>query len=377
MSFVRPLAFFLVVPLVAPLLVARPAAATLEDLATFEDLSARATAAREANHLPEAVKLYREALEINPKWQAGWWFLGTILYDTNEYTGCRGALEHFVELKTDAPPAWGILGLCEFQTGKYAQSLAHIGRSLSLGPSDQPEMEKVLRYHEAILLTHAGDFDHAIQKYVWFVRGSGASSVLLTALGLAALRTPLLPKDIPAGQEDLFTTAGMAAFSQMAGDAAAAQRNFKTLLERYPTAHHVHYLYACSLLAANPDQAIREFQRELEFTPASGGTLTMLAWALLNRSDYAMALPYAAKAAKNEPAYPLAQYVLGRSLVETGDIEGGIQCLELAGKLDPANLENHLALAAAYPKAHRYREARRERQRSLELTREAGPVAQP
>src|SRR5947209_7114325 len=77
--------------------------------ATFEELSAKATAAREANNLPEAVRLYREALELNPKWQPGWWFLGTILYDANDYSGCRGALEHFVELKQDAAPAWGIL----------------------------------------------------------------------------------------------------------------------------------------------------------------------------------------------------------------------------------------------------------------------------
>lgn len=366
MALARPPAVFL-----AALLAASSSAAT------FADLSAAATAAREANNLPAAVKLYREALELDPKWEAGWWFLGTILYETDAYAGCRDALRRFVALKTGAAPAWGILGLCEFQTGEYAQSLGHVARSLSMGPPDQPEMEKVLRYHEAILLTRAGDFDRAIQKFVWFVRGPGPSPVLLTALGLAALRAPLLPQQIPAEEQDLFTTAGMAAFSQMAGDRAGAQRSFQTLLERYSTAHHVHYLYACSLLAANPDQAIGEFQRELEITPASGGTLTMLAWALLNRGDSAMALPYAQKAAKNQPEYPMAQYVLGRALVETGNADGGIKHLELAEKLDPANLETHLALAAAYPKVGRYKEARRERQASLDLTREAGPVAQP
>lgn len=339
--------------------------------ATFEELSARATAAREANHLPEAVQLYREALAINPKWQAGWWFLGTILYDTNEFQGCRDSLGRLVELKTDAAPALGILGLCEFQTGDYSHSLAHIERSLSLGSEDQPEIEKVLRFHEAILLTHAGDFDRAIRKYVWFLRGGAPNSVLLGALGLAALRTPLLPQDIPAEQQDLFHTAGLAAFSQMAGDPSSAHQHFQTLLEHYPTAHHVHYLYACSLLAANPEQAIQEFRRELQITPASGGTLTMLSWALLNRGDSAEALPYAKEAVKHEPANPMGQYVLGRSLVETGDVAGGIQHLESAVKLDPANLENHLALAAAYPKARRYEDARQERHRSLELTREA------
>jgi tetratricopeptide (TPR) repeat protein len=348
---------------------------TASHAATFEELSARATAAREANRLSEAVQLYKEALALNSKWQEGWWFLGTILYDSNEYPGCRDALSRLVALKTDAAPALGILGLCEFQTGDYEKSLAHVERSLSLGSAELADMEKVLRYHEAILLTHAGDYDRAIQKYVWFVRGGTPSPVLLTALGLAALRTPRLPRDVPPAEQDLYTAAGMAAFSRMSGDAVGAQRAFQTLLERYPAAHHVHYLYACSLLAANPEQAIQEFRRELENTPASGGALTMLAWALLNRGDSSAALPYAREAANQEPRYAVAQYVLGRSLVDTGDVAGGVQHLESAAKLDPTNLENHLALAAAYPKARRYPDARRERQRALELTREAGPVA--
>lgn len=347
---------------------------TPSNAATFEDLSARAAKAREANLLPDAIKLYREALELKPGWQEGWWFLGTILYDTSEYPGCRDALGHLVELKQDAAPAWGILGFCEFQTAEYAPSLAHIQRSLTLG-SSQPEMEKVLRYHEAILLTRSGEYDHAIQKYTWFLRGPAPNSMMLTSLGLAALRTPLLPKDVPTEQQELFATAGAAALSQMAGDRAASQRNFQTLLDRFPTAHHVHYLYACSLLAADPDRALKEFQRELEITPASSGTLSMLAWVLLNRGDSKTARSYAEKAVKSEPAYPLAQYVLGRSLVEMGDLERGIEHLELAEKNDPANLENHLSLAAAYPKVRRYQDARRERQKSLELSRGAEPVA--
>jgi len=338
------------------------------------DLPARATAAREANNLTEAIKLYREALANNPKWQEGWWFLGTILYDTNSYIGCRDALKRFVELKADAAPAWGILGLCEFQNGEYAPSLTHIQRSLALGSSEQSEMEKVLRFHEAILLTHAGKFEEAIQKYVWFLHGTEPSSTLLSALGLAALRTPIVPKDIPPDQQDLFKTAGAAAFAQMSGDGASAHQIFVILLERYPRAHHVHYLYAFSLLASNPDEAIKEYHRELENTPASGGTLAMLAWSLLNRGDSTAALPYAEKAVRSEPSYALAQYVLGRSLVENNAVDDGIKHLELAERMDPANLENHLSLAAAYPRVRRYRDARRERQRSLELTKDAGPV---
>jgi tetratricopeptide (TPR) repeat protein len=366
----------LVVLFVRPLLlVLSGAAAASLNAATFEDLSARATAAREANRLPEAVRLYREAVAANPKWQEGWWFLGTISYDTNRYGECRDALSHLVALKADAAPALGILGLCEFQTGDYALSLKHIENSLALGSTDEPDMEKVLRYHEALLLTHAGEFDEAIRKYVWFVRSSGPSPVLLTAIGLAALRTPLLPSAIPQDQQDLFLTAGRAAFDQMSGDAAGAQEMFQTLLARYPAAHHVHYLYGCWLLAANPSRAIAEFKRELENTPSSAGTLGMLAWVLVNRGDARAALPYAERAARIQPKYALAQYVLGRSMVETGAVEAGIPHLELAVKMEPANLEYHLALTEAYPKAHRYADARRERKKCMALAQEA-PVAQ-
>src|SRR5881275_1124665 len=97
----------------------------------LENLAARAAAARDANQLPEAVRLYREAVSVNPKWQEGWWFLGTILYDTNQYAGCRDALRQLVALQSEAAPAWGILGLCEFQTRDYEESLQHIQRALS------------------------------------------------------------------------------------------------------------------------------------------------------------------------------------------------------------------------------------------------------
>jgi tetratricopeptide (TPR) repeat protein len=343
--------------------------------AGFEELAARAAAARDANQLPEAVKLYRQALELNPKWQEGWWSLGTILYDTNEYAACRAALGRLVELRTEAAPAWAILGLCEFQTAAYESSLAHLERSLELKPAVPAELERAVRYHEAILLTRAGSYDRAIRKFTWFLQGTPPGNVLLPAIGLAALRTSLLPQDIPAAQQDLYSTAGLAAWSQMTGDHAGAERNFKILLELYPTAHHVHYLYACSLLAASPEEAIREFRKELEITPSSSGTLSMLAWALMNRGDARAASTYAESAVRGDPTDPLAQYVLGRSLVETGDVQRGISHLELAVKGDPDNLENHLALAAAYPKAHRYEEARRERRRSLELTGDLAPNA--
>jgi len=342
----------------------------------FEELSARATAARQANDVPGAIELYRQALQLNSKWDEGWWFLGSLLYDSDQYPDGRDALNHFVDLQPKAAPAWGLLGLCEFETGEYPQSLSHIQRSLSLSAPSDPQMDVVLRYHEALLLTREGDFDKALQKYSRFARDGAQNKSILLGIGLAVLRTPLLPKDIRAEKEDLFLTAGKAASYRMAGNVTEGDQAFRDLLTRFPTAANVHYAYGLTLLATDPDQGIEEFEAELQNNPGNTAADSMLAWVLLRRSEYQTALPYAEKAAQADPNSAIAQFVFGRSLVETGAVDRGIQHLETGAKLDPKFLESHLSLATTYARIGRNQDARRERQISMDLTKETTSVAQ-
>ena len=343
----------------------------------FTSLSASATAARQANNVPHAIERYRQALKLNPKWDEGWWFLGSLLYDTDQYANARDALVHFVQLHPDAAPGLGLLGLCEFETGDYAHSLENIERSLTVGAANSPEMDRVLQYHEAQLLTRTGDFDKAVQKYSALLRSGAQSPSLLASVGLAALRTPLLPKDIPAGQQDIFVLAGKASVYIMSGDIQNAHDALVTLVERYPKTPNVHYLYGVFLLGSNPADAAEQFQAELGATSSNPTAAAMLAWVLLRRGDFRIALPYAEKAATGEPKSSIAQFVLGRLLVETGSVPSGIEHLQIAEKLDPAFLESHLSLATAYSRIGRIQEARRERQTSFEMTKEANGAVQP
>lgn len=343
--------------------------------ATFDEIAARASAARLANDIPQSIELYRQALQLNSAWKEGWWFLGTLLYDADEYAPAGDALKRFVDLEPKGSPGWGLLGLCEFETGDYPPALIHIQRSLTAGPGDQPQMHQVLLYHEALLLARGGEYDKALQKYVWFVQHAPPRPALLTAMGIAALREPLLPKDIPPERQDLFAAAGEVAFYAMAQDATEVERAFHGLLERFPSAPGVHYMRATYLLGTAPSHAIAEFRRELETNPSNAAARAMLAWVLLNRGDRSAALPYAERAAQDGPALVAAQYALGRALAETGDVGKGIAHLELAVKLDPTNLENHLALASAYSKAGRIQDARSERRRSVEMAGGAPAVA--
>ncbi|MBV9759892.1 MAG: tetratricopeptide repeat protein [Acidobacteriaceae bacterium] len=334
--------------------------------APFQDLAARATAAREANDVPHAIELYKQSVDLNPRWEEGWWYLGSLLYDSDQYAAGRDALKHVVQIDAKAAPAWALLGLCEFETGEYSTSLDDIRRAFA--QQLDPQMESVLHYHEALLLTRLGRFDEAVKAYTWFVSRGVKNPELMVAFGLAALRTPRLPKEV-AGDPQRFALAGQAAYLTMLRDYKDANETFDHLLQAFPRAHYVHYLYGCFLLAAKPDEAMAELRRELEITPASGAANAMLAWVLLERGDTDAARPYARAAAAQDPSLPLAQYVWGRSLLEDGKVNVSIEHLQLAEQRDPSNIETHMSLATAYSKSARPLDARRERLQTLEMLR--------
>ena len=341
---------------------------------TFDDLAARAATARDADDIPRAVELYKQALEVNPQWREGWWFLGSLLYDADRYDEARVALTRCVELQPEMAPAWGLLGLSEFETGDYDHALQHIRQSLADSHMEKA-MVRVLRYHEAALLARAGEFQKALTTYGWFADDADAPPLLLTAIGIPALRETLLPSDIPAGRQDLFQAAGTAVWYAMKKDDAQAVRAFEQLVGRFPDSPRVHALYAAYLMGPAPGMAVAQLRRELEIEPADPDVTATLACAMLDRGDAAGALPYAEKAVQEAPRLPMAEYAVGRSLMETGDLGKGMEYLEVAVQLDPDNVEGHLALATAYSKAGRVADARAERSRALELAQGVATVA--
>jgi Flp pilus assembly protein TadD len=218
-----------------------------------------------------------------------------------------------------------------------------------------------------MLLTRNGKFEDALHVYSLLARDQVASSELPLAVGLAGLRTPLLPKDVSADHKELFTLAGAATLHFMGGEESHGKQEFQDLFQRFPSAPNTHYLYGYLLFAGSPEDAVQEFRREMQIRPNAAADV-MLAWVSLLENDPAGALPYARQAAELDPGTPNVQLVLGRSLAETGEVRTGIEQLEKALQLDPDNLEVHLALVMAYAQSGRKEEARRERLQCLHLT---------
>lgn len=342
---------------------------------TFEQLAARATSARDANDIPRALAAYRQALQVKPDWAEGWWFLGTLAYDADQYQQGRDAFAHFVKLDANAAPGWSLLGLCEFETGEPSAALEHIQRGLRLSAGSQNDMEEVLRFHEAMLLTRTGLFDQALGKYIWFARRGIHNPQLLVAIGMAALRQPLLPKDLTGDGPDAAAAAGAAAYAWMGSNFHDADESFRVLLARFPSVPNVHYFYASYLLPSRPELAMAELRRELEVNPGSADARAMIALAFLRHDDPASGFPYAKRAAQDGPSTPMAQYIYGLLLSRQGDVYEALGPLETAARLDPANIEYHMALATAYSRAGRSAAARSERLRTLTLAQEDSPRA--
>jgi tetratricopeptide (TPR) repeat protein len=338
---------------------------------SFEEIAAEAASARDVEDTPRAIELYTHALQLNPTWEEGWWFLGLLQYESGAYASATETLSRLLTFNPKSTPALALRGLCEFETGDYSQSLMDIRKGLASGAADDAHKEQILRYHEAMLLTRLGSFSDALKAYSAFAEHKLSSPELLVGIGLAGLHIPLLPKDVSADQQALLTAVGDATFQFMEGNQKAAQQAFSDSFQRFPTARDAHLLYGNLLLAFGPEAAAPQFKKELEVAPDNTDALIMLAWSLLMQHRPDEAQPYARRVAQEEPERAASQLILGRALLDTGNAADGIEHLERGLKLQPDNLEIHIALAEAYSKSGRDNDARRERRLCLEMTQNA------
>lgn len=334
----------------------------------FNDVAAAAASAREQGDITQAVKLYRQAVQLNPSWPDGWWYLGTLEYGGSDYVPAADALSRYIELTPAAGPALALRGLCEFELGQYPQALQDLEHGIALGAANQPKNAGIIFYHEAILLTRLGRFEEALEKFTVIVKHGNIGDDVTNGVGLAALRMPILPSQIDPSRQQLVSLVGSASTSVMNGDLNAASQAFSDTFRRFPATPNLHYSYGYLLSTVDPQQAIFEFRKELDISPSSAIAHSMLAWTLGLEGDFIAALPYARNAVEEDPSLAIGQLALGRDLIEAGDIQAGLPHLEAVLQGDPNNLEAHLALAKAYSRLGRKDDAEKERLLCLTLT---------
>ena len=247
-------------------LLAQPSAPQSPATVTFEQLSAQAASAREAGKVDEAIHLYHDALQLQPDWAEGLWYLGTLNYDANHYAEAVGALQSLVglspELSPDMGPALAFLGLSEFEIKDYKNSLVHLQQAQQQGYGDDSQLAKVATYHLALLLNRTGEFEKTADLLGPVVRASRPPDQIKVALGMALLRIPLLPEEVDPGNDALIHSAGEAAALLYGRDAHAGVAALRQLAEAYPKTPYLHNAYAAALAADGKNEESLQKTRE-------------------------------------------------------------------------------------------------------------------
>jgi len=319
------------------------------DTTNFEVAAKSATVAREGGHADDAIRLYGRALEINSGWEEGWWYLGTLLYDADRYSEAIPAFQELVALVPNAGPAWYFLGLCEFETKDYTNSLAHLEKGLTLGDADDPETARVAKYHLALLLIRSGEFDRATTLLVPTLGGGEIAPPMRIALALAMLHVPLLPKEIDPTRDALIYAAGEAASDMAQNNFEKALALFPSLLKDYPDTPYLHYAYGKALASAGRnEEALKQQRGETGISPKSA-----LPWIEISQLELRLqhpqeALHAAEEAVQRSPDSSISHQTLGHVLQLLGRNEKAAAELSLPETLAPAKSQPEERIVRLY-----------------------------
>ncbi len=358
----------------APPAATAPVLAPKDPPQAFDQLVAEANAAREGNRLEEAVDRYRRALALRPQWAEGWWYLATILYEHDNYAEAARGFAQAARLQPKAGATWAMLGICEFQLARYDDALIHIQQGRQVGVNDNVELTRVMRYHEGVLSILKGDFERGQQTLGTLSYEGLKSEDLIIALGLAALRIGMTPKEVDINYRDraLIRRAGLAEHFAAQKNMSDAQREYDMLARDFARVPNVQYAYGRYLLAnRDEDGALAAFMKELENWPKHVLARCQIANIKLQRKEIQEGLKYAEEAAQQAPRLPLAHYLHGRLLLEAGQNERAVEALELAAKMVPNEAKTYFALARAYTRVKRKADAERARETFTRLSKAA------
>ena len=335
---------------------------------TFKQLSEQAAKASEENRLEDAALLYRKALHLRPRWAEGWWSLGTLAYDQNHYADATAAFAKLITLQPENGTARAMLGLCQVELKQDDLALNNLSLAQHLGVQNDRQLQHVVLYQLGSVQLRKRKFGDAMNTITLLLKDGIRSPEVVTSLGMAALT--IQPQNAPpvgtAGR-DVIDRVGSAELLAVLKDFAAAQETFTLLATEYPTYPNLHFAFGRLYLDAHKtDEAVLEFQKELQQNPKHLGALLEIA-AVRYRLDSAEGIKYAEQAVKVSPQLAFAHYLLGLLYLDTGKAAEALPELQFAQKAFPGEAQVYFALGNTYAKLGRKEDAARMRAQFIRL----------
>jgi tetratricopeptide (TPR) repeat protein len=222
------------------------------------------------------------------------------------------------------------------------------------------------------LFTRFEQYDESMGLLSETVNSGVCDDATVEAAGLAAVRMPLLPSEIPPDRRKMIRLAGSGFCALQLGQRDDAEKLFSQMVTAYPNEPGAHFLFGTFLMTARPEDGIRELRRELEISPFHVPARLRLAEGYLRDEKIDQALPLAGEAVKIDPGDASAHMVYGEALAAKKDLSGAIRELEMARGQAPQMVRVHWDLVRTYTAAGRAAEANREKEEIEKLNHAGG-----
>jgi tetratricopeptide (TPR) repeat protein len=345
---------------------------------SFDDVAQRAQAALQVRPA-EAVKLYRQAVEMRPGWAEGWFYLGASLYDLERYAESRDAFRQEVKLAPRMAPGWAFLGMAESQLNDPQHALADIRHGEDLGIRGNHEFETAVRLKAAALLLHDQAFDEALLQLQPLADGTENSPAVSDTMGLCALAIPHTMEELTEEQRAVVRMAGIAAWALVSHRPEDAESAYRQLLERYPNAPGVHYAHSLYLMETDLAAALQELEIEARNTPKHWPALILMSTLRSRQGSPELAIESLRQAMKLVPARYLwlCHAEMGRAYLTSNNATAAVSEIEIALRLEPGNAQVHYLMAQAYRRAGRKEDAQKQTLEFEKLKAQQDPAAVP
>jgi tetratricopeptide (TPR) repeat protein len=355
-----------------------PMVAAQTPAASFDDLSSRAQAALDSNPA-QAAALYKQALDLQPAWPEGWFYMGGALYRLNRYAESLDAFHKGLDLESKNGTAWGFLGLCEYELGHFDKALSAIGKGETLGLGSNTGFEAAVRQRAALALIHSSLFDQAMTQLQPLAKLEQNLPAIIEAVGLCALAIATDPSKLPESRRKVVDMAGKAMWAATSQRPKDAEEGFQQLLSTYPNEPGVHYAFGLYQMDIDQHAALAEFHKELEINPSHWPALLVTAFLETRQGTPDLAMQLVERARKLAPAsyFWLCDAEMGRALLAKDQPEKAVPLFEESVKLQPNNAQTHYYLEQAYRRAGRKSDAQRERAEFLRLKAQEDPLSLP
>lgn len=320
----------------------------------------RASASADLGNSREALQAIDEARYLDPKMVDSWLAEVPVRIRSREYALARKAVEQSLVLAPQSAEAWNQKASLHHVAGQLGEALAAYDACLKLDPAHtEARVARAGLYVDLGRLADAsGDVEElrkvspkepraAYLRALLAERDNRLDDSRKALADVTALIDPV-PVDFIRYRPQLLMLNGLAHFGLNENEKA---RSFLELFQRSqgttPVAKLLAQIY---LKEERSDKAIGVLENYLKAQPADGQAMSLLARAMMSQGQHGRATALIKQALQTRDA-PEFRTVLGISLIQSGQMAGGVAELEAVWLKDPHQLQVGSLLAALYLQA--------------------------